>query len=79
MADTKLSDGTEINFDLTKLTWKEWCDYWDVKSSNEETQRIITKVTGLPKEKFTNMLFNDMKRINKAFSKKGSEPLFDPS
>jgi hypothetical protein len=50
MADKKiftLSDGTEVNFDFSKVTRTEYRSIFDPKQPSEDGDAVISKITGL--------------------------------
>lgn len=78
MADITLSDGKEINFDLDKITIKEYRGLFET-SQDEEDYSTIAKASGLKPEEIAGLSYNDWRRLTRAFFKKASEPLEDPN
>ena len=79
MSDYKLQDGTEITFDLSKMTYGQWMGLFDSKESDERSDETLARVCGLEIEVLKGLPFPDYKRLFAAFLKKTREPLSDPN
>ena len=79
MADLKLSDGREITFDLSKITYGQWLGLFDPKESEDRSDMTIARVAGLSFEELKAVSYLDYRRITEAFFRKAREPLADPN
>lgn len=79
MADLILGGGREVNFDLSKISEREYRTLFDRGQSIEDEDALIAKVTGLGVEELLDLSKNDFKRIWASFFKKVREPLADPN
>lgn len=79
MADVTLSDGREIEFDLSKLTIKEYRSLFDPSQPEEDEYGILGRVSGLSAEEIEELPLLEWKRFYGGFLKKAREPLADPN
>ena len=75
----KLSDGRVIEYDLKKITLKEYKALFDSKQPDEEDHKTIAKVTGLKTEEFEDMSLYDSKILWQGFFKATKEPIANPT
>lgn len=74
----KLSDGREINVDVSSMTVKEWRMIWS--PVNDEAQDILyAKLTGMKPEEFSDMLRDDHRRITQKIIDLSNRPLDNPN
>jgi hypothetical protein len=77
MAEKKpfiLSDGTEVKFDFSKVTRKEFRAMFSVNQSDEEGDAIVTKITGVAREALDNLNQLDWARIVQEILRLGNRP-----
>lgn len=79
MADVTLSDGREIEFDLKAITISEWREIFDPKTTVDDEDGIMARVSGLSVEELRDLSLEDWKRIWHALRRKVREPLADPN
>ena len=79
MSDFVLPDGTEVNFDLSKLTYGQWLGLFDPKESDERSDETLARVAGLTIERLKSLGFIEYKKLFKAFVKRSRDPLSDPN
>jgi hypothetical protein len=79
MADITLSDGREITFDLSQMTYGQWLGLFDVKESDERSDKTLARVCGMELKELKALPFPDYKRLFNALLKKAREPLADPN
>jgi hypothetical protein len=79
MADFVLANGTEITFDLDKMTYGQWLGLFDVKESDERSDATLARVSGLKPKDLKAVPFPEYKRLLQALLKKAREPLADPN
>lgn len=79
MADITLSDGTEVTFDLSKMTYGQWLGLFDAKESDERSDETLARVAGLEMKVLKALPFLEYKRVFQALLKKAREPLADPN
>lgn len=79
MADVILTDGTEITFDLSKITWKEHVAIISPEEDNAVSYAKIARVAGLEPEALENMSILEHKKIVRGYFRKVQEPLLDPN
>lgn len=72
-----LSDGTEVKFDFSKVTRKEYRSIFDPSQVDNEGDAVITKITGLTLEKLDNITQHDWARILREISLRAFRP--DPT
>jgi hypothetical protein len=70
-----LSDGTEVNFDFSKITRKEYRAIFDPTQSNKEGDATVTKITGLTDLDELNQL--DWSRLLREIATRANRP--DPT
>lgn len=74
--DVKLSNGQEITFDLSKMTYKQ---YKALFTSDADADETVSRVAGITMEELDNLPYLDQRRLVAAFFKKCREPLADPN
>jgi len=79
MADVILSDGREINFDLSRITIREYRRLFDREQSEDEEFATLAKAAGISEEDVANLSYTDWRRFGQAFFAKAREPLADPN
>lgn len=79
MPDLILESGTEITFDLKRITLKEWLGIFNTRESDTRTDKTLAKACGLEYKEFEKFSFYDYKQILAAFFKKCNEPLTTPN
>lgn len=77
--DVVLSDGTEINFDLLKLSLEDYRIMVNPQSSNEDEDAILEAVAGLEPGSLVKLPIPDWRRLVTKLYKKIGEPLEDPN
>ncbi len=79
MADFVLSDGQEINFDLSKMTYGQWLGLFDPKEADEKSTETLARVAGVTVDSLKSLPYTEYKKFFSAFLKKTREPLSDPN
>ena len=79
MADVTLSDGTEITFDLMKITYRQWKGIWSPTESEEDTDATIAKAAGMTLEQYLDLPQPDWRALLFALHRKGTSPLSAPN
>ena len=79
MADVTLSDGTEITFDLMKVSYRQWKVIWDSGSSEDETNEHIARCAGMTADELLDLPQPDFKLLIHALHRKGTQPLAVPN
>jgi hypothetical protein len=79
MTDITLSNGTEITFDLNKITRREYLSLLDPQQDEEESYKAIEKTCDLSAQEIGDLGQEDFRRFMLAFWKKAREPLADPN
>lgn len=79
MADVKLSNGKEITFDLSKMTYAQYKGIFDAKEADKTSDTTLARVAGITVAELNALLFDDYRRLFAAFLKKIREPLNDPN
>ena len=77
-ADLVLSDGREVNFDLTKVTMREWRSMFKDDTPIDKEDEFAAKVGGLTVDEYLDLSLLDNRRFWDAFMKKRREPV-DPN
>ena len=78
-SDYTLPDGTEVIFDLKKMTYKQFKGLFDTREADETSEETLLRVAGLEKEQLDILEYPEYKRFFKAFLKKCQSPLADPN
>ena len=78
MADYTTSDGRELNFDLNRVTIKEYRELFKSEDPNAEDQ-VYAKAAGVDVEELQTLGVEDYRRMVKAFFDKARQPLNDPN
>ena len=79
MADFEFADGREIDFDLSKISIREYKALFDRDQSDEDEYATLAKVSGVKPDDVEEMPLDDWKRFYKAFITKATTPLADPN
>ena len=79
MADFEFTDGREIDFDLSKISIREYKALFDRDQSDEDEYATLAKVSGVKPDDVEEMPLDDWKRFYKAFITKATTPLDDPN
>lgn len=79
MADCKLSNGSEVVVDLSKITVKEYDGLKSPAFMDEAGYSLIEKCTGLKKADIEPLPMDDLRKIVGAIVKKASKPITDPN
>lgn len=74
-----LSDGREIEFDLKKITLKEYKALFDPQQPDGDDYKIMAKITGMKPEEFEDINLYDTKLLWQGFFKVAKEPLANPT
>ena len=77
MADLTLSDGREIDIDLTHFTVGEYRALFDKTSDQDDA--TLAKACGIPESEIEKLNMLDYKRLFRALVQKASNPLTDPN
>jgi hypothetical protein len=75
--DFVLKDGTEIDFDLEKVTVEEYRALFKPGATQEVEDELVARVAGLKKEAFGKMSLKEYKKFVQAFYAKAVNPLAD--
>ena len=79
MTDITLSNGTEITFDLNKITRYEVRALLSDEQDDDEANEVLAKTCELDAKQIHDMGYADWRRFVKAFWKKATDPLSDPN
>jgi len=80
MSDFTIEGGKAIDFDLSKITEREYrALIFDKSQPLAEEDAIITRVCGITDDEYLDLSKLDKKRLWTAFFKKCREPLSDPN
>jgi hypothetical protein len=79
MADFTLSDGREIDIDLSKLTIKEWRSLRDPAQPVAEEFELISRVTGWEVKEIENMKQPDYRLLIITLVARSINPVSDPN
>ena len=76
--DFELSDGTKGKIDKSRVTLREWRDFWNFLTPDEQNDKLLQRTTGLKLEYIQGLLLDDYRRLTEAFRIKCLSPLSDP-
>lgn len=79
MADFVLNNGKEINFDISKITRKDYKGFFDKTVTEEDDDKKLSRVSGLTVDEIESLEYPEYRRFISAFYKKCREPLADPN
>jgi hypothetical protein len=79
MSDIVLKDGTEVTFDLSKLTRKDYKGFFNPANSDSSDDEKLANITGLTLKDIEAMEYMEYRRFVAAFFRKCREPLADPN
>ena len=69
----------EVQFDLDKLTVKEYRALFDKGTNKDYEDELLSRVTGISQEELASLTLKDYKRVFQNFVKAAVNPLSDPS
>ena len=72
-------NGVELTFDLEKVTIEEYSNFANTPLTDTRHMIVLEKTTGQKVDFFKKLTQPDYRRVVRAFFKKGSEPLSDPT
>lgn len=75
--NVKLSDGRELELDVSTMTVREWRGLWS--GSDEENDKLIARLTGIEPDKLPDMLRDDYRRIVNKVIELSNRPLDNPN
>jgi len=75
----KLSDGREINIDVSTMTQKEWRNLWDGSVDDKLVDEAMARWTGLEPSDFGDMRRTDFLAVVRKVVMLGNSPLADPN
>jgi len=78
MADLTLHDGREIDFDLYKISVREWYELLDPNQERELEYDKIAKVTGLTVDDIQDLPLPDYRKLTRKFLELATKPDADP-
>lgn len=79
MADFKLKDGREVDFDLDSITWYEYEEFRRGALTTDQDADVLAKASGMTIDDIKKLSVMDYKRLLKALFKKSSAPVDDPN
>ena len=79
MADFTLSDGRDVDIDLSKLTIKEWKSLFNPAQPDEDEFALIARVTGWEVKEIENILQPDYQKLMVALYARAQNPVSDPN
>ena len=74
-----LSDKKEITIDVSTLTQREFRGFFDPRTTDEESDKILGRLCGEKSEYIANLLRDDYRRIMDAVVGLANRPLDDPN
>jgi hypothetical protein len=77
MADLILTDGREVAFDLSKMTYGQWLGLFDPRESDGKSAETLARVSGMTAKELKALPFPEWKRLFAALLKKTREPVTD--
>ena len=77
--DYTLPDGTEVKFDLKKMTYRQFKGLFDPRESDENSDETLARVSGLELEQINSLDFVEYKRLFRALVTRCQNPLLDPN
>ncbi len=75
----KLSNGSEIKVDLSKISIMEWRLMWKFDSDENKSDEIMGACVGMTVKEIQKLLFRDYQAIARAIRTEASAPLTDPN
>jgi hypothetical protein len=79
MADYVTEDGRAINFDLNKISIREYRALFDRNQPDDDEYRTLAKVTGISAKEIGDLPFLEWRRLYLAFIERCAQPLSDPN
>lgn len=74
-SDFVLKDGTEITFDLEKITVEEYRNMFKPGATQEAEDALVARVAGIDPSAFKKMSLREYKKFTQAFYTKAVNPL----
>lgn len=74
-----LSDGREIVIDVSTLKQKEFRGFFSVTVSDEESDKVVARITGMKIKEVGDLLREDYRRIMTKIVELANSPLSDPN
>lgn len=71
--------GVEVEFDLNRITNREYRELLTFKQTDEEGDAIVAKAAGLTPEQLADMPYMEYRRLLQGFFVAAREPLADPN
>lgn len=78
MVKFTLANGTEISFDIEKITRREYRAIIDGRLSSEQENCILARVAGITENQVDDMSLPEWRRFVHAFFAAAREPVNDP-
>jgi hypothetical protein len=75
----KLSDGREVEIDLSRITIAEHRSLFNAADKQENEDRLLCRVCGLALDEFQKLPMYDWKLITEAYFWLVREPVYDPN
>ena len=79
MSDITLSDGREIDIDLTKVSLREHRALFDPRQAQADEDDTACKMSGLSLDEYLDLSLVEQKRLWSAYFTKVRNPLADPN
>lgn len=74
-----LSGGRKVTVDVSTLTQREFKGFFDPRVSDDVSDKIIARLTGLNPDDLLDMLRDDYRRILESIIQLANRPLDDPN
>lgn len=74
-ADFVLKDGTEVTFDLEKITVEEYRAMFKPGATQDAEDALVARVAGIDQDRFKSMSLHEYKKFVQAFYAKAVNPL----
>lgn len=74
-----LSDGREIPVDVSTLKIREWRLFWNASASDEDVDKVVSRLTGLKVEAVGDLLRDDYRLVMDKIIQLSNRPLDDPN
>lgn len=78
-SDLTLSDGKVVTVDVSTLKQKEFRGFFSVTVSDEESDKVVARITGLKTKEVGELLRDDYRRIMSKIVELANSPLSDPN
>jgi hypothetical protein len=73
----KLSSGSEVVVDLTKISIKEWREMWKTETEDDVSDELVARIVGMTIDELRGLNFRDFQRVAMAIRKAALNPLDD--